>query len=106
MILHTLNKAQSAITLNQQLSNACSHHDSVVLIEDGVYQALVLDSASTLKSEHWSEVVKHIYILAADAEARGISTAKLSNTGLDYTFVTYLEFVDLCASHSNTISWY
>lgn len=104
MILHTLNKAQSHIALNQQLSDTCSSQDSVLLIEDGVYQ--LLDSSIFIKEDHWSFSAKTIYVLTNDAVARGINQKNLDGTINKISFITYKEFVEISASHSNTISWY
>jgi sulfur relay protein TusB/DsrH len=104
VILHTLNKAQSHTALNQQLCDTCSDQDSVLLIEDGVYQ--LLDTAIFAKKEHWSFSAKYIYVLTNDALARGINQTNIAGNSSKIRFIAYSEFVALCASHSNTISWY
>lgn len=104
MILHTLNKAQSHAELNQQLSNVCDDDDSVLLIEDGTYQAL--DPELSTKAAHWSSNARAIYILRNDAIARGINPDDVANKSDKLRFITYYEFAVLCSKHSNTISWY
>jgi len=104
MILHTLNKAQSHTDLNQQLTNTCSNQDSVLLIEDGVYQ--LLDPTIFSRTDHWSFSAKNIFALTNDATARGINQADLEHSIVNISFISYLEFVELAASHTKTISWY
>lgn len=104
MILHTLNKAQSHKELSQQLTNTCSIQDSVLLIEDGVYQ--LLDPTFFTTKAHWSYNAKHIFALANDATARGINKKDLGLDTSKLSFISYKEFVELSASHINTISWY
>ena len=104
MILHTLNKAQSHTELNQQLTNTCSNQDSVLLIEDGVYQ--LLDPTIFTKTDHWSFNAINIFVLTNDATARGINQADIYDVISNASFVSYTEFVELAASHSKTISWY
>jgi sulfur relay protein TusB/DsrH len=102
VILHTLNKAQSYTELNQQLTNTCSSLDSVLLIEDAVYQ--VLDSTIFTSEDHWSFNAKNIFVLESDASARGINQASIEIGKV--RFISYQDFVALAASHINTISWY
>ena len=98
MILHTINKTSAHEGLNQQLSDVIDTNDSVILIENGVYQAQQLSQHS---SKHWSNTAKHIYILKEDALARGIAldTSKLS-------YINYAEFVELSLLHEKVTSWY
>lgn len=104
MILHTLNKAQSHTELSQQLTNTCAAQDSVLLIEDGVYH--LLDPARSTTKNHWSFNAKNIFALANDASARGIDPSDLEGSTENIRFISYQEFVDLCSSHTKTISWY
>jgi sulfur relay protein TusB/DsrH len=102
VILHTFNKAQSHTELNQQLTNTCSSNDSVLLIEDAVYQ--LLDPTIFTTKDHWSFNAKNIFALANDATARGINQTEFKNDKI--RFISYPEFVELTASHTKTISWY
>lgn len=104
MILHTLNKAPSHTELNQQLTNTCSNQDSVLLIEDGIYQ--LLDPTIFTTKGHWAFTAKNIFALASDATARGINHANLDIDTCNIRFISYQEFVELAASHTKTISWY
>jgi tRNA 2-thiouridine synthesizing protein B len=104
VILHTLNKAQSHQELNQQLTNVCSNNDSVLLIEDGVYQLLTLPGLSD--KHHWSLNAHKIYVLTNDASARGIHDTNIDAELCNIRFISYAEFVELSATHTKTISWY
>lgn len=104
MILHTLNKAQSHAALNTQLFEVCSPEDSVILIEDGVYQLLAPKLFSS--DDHWSFTVKNIYVLFEDALARGLDKKHIDPSLTSINFVNYEEFVALAARHTKTISWY
>ena len=104
MILHTLNKTQSDVSLNKALTNACSGEDSVLLLEDAVYQLLAPDLLSS--ENHWSCIAKTIYVLAEDARARGIVKHEINSALTNISFVSYEGFVALAASHNKTISWY
>lgn len=104
MILHTLNKTQSNTELNQQLLIACSSNDSVLLIEDGLYQVLAPQLFSDKK--HWSSKTSNVYALLEDAKARGIDFNKLDPQLEHIQFISYAEFVALAAEHNNTVSWY
>ena len=98
MILHTLNKPSSSESLCHQLSENISRTDSVILIEDGVYQIIGLEHHSL---GHWSSTANKIYALRDDVIARGVSiTADYIN------YIDYAEFVSLTISHDKVISWY
>jgi len=98
MILHTLNKTSGHIDINKQLSATVSNTDSIILIENAVYQAPTCTHRSI---GHWSNIVSKVYVLEEDAIARGIS--------LDLpmiSYVNYHDFVELSLSHQKVISWY
>jgi len=98
MILHTLNKTRTKEDLDHQLSENIGRSDSVILIEDGVYQALTIAHCSLA---HWANIAAQVYILKDDALARGIPL-DLDNI----TYIDYKQFVELALSHSKVISWY
>lgn len=98
MILHTLNKTGAHKEINEQLSATVASEDSIILIEDAVYQAPNCEFSSL---GHWSNIVSTVYVLREDAVARGISL-DLS----DVSYVDYRDFVDLSVSHQKVISWY
>jgi len=98
MILHTINKTSSHESLNQQLSDTVDACDSVILIENGAYQAQQLTSTPV---NHWSQTAKNIYVLERDALARGVSMSIDKINYIDYT-----KFVELSLLHDKVISWY
>lgn len=100
--LHTLNKTAQNTDLNLKLSQMISKGDSVILIEDGVYQCLTLFSNNASdKSISWASISRKIYALKDDALARGIP---ITTKGI--VFVNYEEFVQLSLLHKKVVSWY
>ena len=114
MILHTLNKPPSNTELSQQLSQVIGVEDSVLLIEDGVYQLLASERLAS--DQHWSSKAKHIYALIDDVKARGIDVrvidtntvnTNIINTNLGQaSLVSYQQFVALVVEHDRVINWY
>lgn len=103
--LHTLNKTQSVRLLNAQLSQCISAGDSVILIEDGVYQCINLtNNPNTSNQAHWSEIATTIYVLSDDAKARGVPTESIQHTKI--SFINYHEFVSLSLKYKKVVSWY
>lgn len=102
LTLHTLNKTAQESTINLKLSQTIQDGDSVILIEDGVYQCLGLFIENTQRNYlTWPQQAKNIYALEADASARGIP---LSIEGV--IFITYEKFVELSLAHRKVVSWY
>lgn len=101
--LHTLNKTAQNSLLNETISNIIDKDDSVILIEDGVYQCIKLFSEQDPDKQEnsWPQRAKSVYALKEDALARGIQ----SNTK-GITFVSYEEFVRLSLAYNKLISWY
>ena len=103
--LHTLNKTQSLCLLNEQLSQCMSIGDAVILIEDGVYQCMNLTASSNTPNQgHWSHKASDIYVLADDAQARGIPMDSIRHAKV--AFISYPEFVSLTLKYSKVVSWY
>lgn len=99
--LHTLNKPASAINLNQEVGQYVCDGDSVVLIEDGVYQCIALPVDI---ENHWAAKARHIYVLSPDVEARGIQFDSILHAKV--IFIDFKAFVKLTLSHKKVISWY
>lgn len=100
-VLHTVNKsAFTHHTLNECLA-VCQPNHTVLLIEDGVYGAL-LTSPCREAIESAMEKGVRFYVLEAAIEARGLQPRQLQNmaTAGDE------DFVDLVVEHSATQSWY
>lgn len=88
MILHTVNKP-SQLSLALRLAG---ENDSVLLIEDGVYAAMTLES----------QAASRIYVLADDAEARAIE----QHIPAGFTRLDYSGFVELACRADNVHSWF
>jgi tRNA 2-thiouridine synthesizing protein B len=90
--LHTVNKTAANDALEACLRVA-SNGDSLLLIEDGVYQASQLVQhplASTLQ----------LYALEEDIAARGLSLPAT------ITPIGYAQFVELVCQHQRSVSWF
>lgn len=95
--LHTLNaSAREQQALLQRLLRCASTGDSLLLIENGVYN---LTDADALKAINAAGLT--LYCLQADALARG-----LKNSDSNATVVDDNEFVALSCSHQKVISWF
>ena len=90
--LHTVNKTAADDALAACLRVASSG-DSLLLIEDGVYQA------ATLALHPQAQALK-LFALQEDTDARGINLPS-AVTPIDYT-----QFVELACQHARSVSWF
>lgn len=90
--LHTVNKtaANDALLACLRVSTA---GDSLLLIEDGVYQAMQV-------AKHPQAQSLSLYALQDDISARGIALPPA------ITSISYAQFVDLVCQHKRSISWF
>ena len=95
MILHTVNKASTDSSALAQCLAVIGTDDYLLLIEDGVYNALLDVAQLTVLSERCN-------VLKADADARGISAKAAAN----FNLVSYEQFVELVANCKLTQSWF
>lgn len=95
MNLHILNQSPSKSSAMQDMLNAVTPEDAIILIEDGVIasQHPEISNASTKTV---------IYALEADLLARGLTELADSNI----TIATDDDFVRLCCKYTKTISWF
>lgn len=100
-LLHIVNKSPFTYSVIQSCLDHCTHHDSVIFIEDGVLNAL--------NSSPFAEQIAKIkisgtnfYALTEDIVARGIEN-QLSSTVIQ---VDYQGFVRLSVENSPIQSWY
>jgi tRNA 2-thiouridine synthesizing protein B len=100
-ILHTVNKSPfQDSTMNSCLA-ICSNQDSVILIEDGVFGALLTSPvASDIKK--LSARGTRFYALTNDVVARGLTEKLLPDVNL----VSYQDFVSLSIECKQIQSWY
>ena len=92
--LHTINKTGQPLEL---CLRSLSKGDSLLFIEDGVYQ--LLEAMDVL------EDVSHsckLYALEADLVARGIT----GDSQILASPVSYRQFVELTESHDKALSWF
>lgn len=71
--------------------------DSILLLEDGVYGALVSQPFAAALND------KTCYAIAADVEARGLNQQALLS---HIKFIDYNRFVKLCTECDLVQSWY
>ena len=90
--LHTVNKTGQPMTL---CLRAVSEGDAVLLLEDGVYDVLLPELQTQLKSKDVS-----LHALTSDALGRGITIPDGCH-GINYD-----EFVELCCQHEKVITWF
>lgn len=93
--LHTLNQSPTGDAL-QSCLRCLAPGDSLLLLEDGVYAACA-PYVSALKDSPCS-----VYVLRADAEARGIA----EHLDVSVQSVDYPGFVELAALCDSVQSWY
>ena len=97
-LLHTVNKSPFNHNALKSCLDRVHSGDSVILLEDGVYGALV--------SQPWAMLMNpsaQYYAIADDITARGLSEEKLLS---HITLIDYNTFVELTTQHSATHSWY
>jgi tRNA 2-thiouridine synthesizing protein B len=95
MILHTVNKASTNSSALAQCLSVIGNNDYLLLIEDGVYNAL-LDVAQLTRLNGRCNV------LMIDADARGISAKAATN----FNLVSYEQFVGLVVNCKSIQSWF
>ena len=98
-MLHTVNKSP---TERNSLESCLKHLDNgsaVLLIEDGIYGALIGGSVGKLVEHALANYP--IYALKPDIEARGMQDRIIKGIQL----IGYDGFVDLVVEHPNVQSW-
>ena len=101
--LHTLNaSAREQAALLQQLLRCASTGDSLLLIENGVYNLADTDALAAIKAAGLT-----LYCLQADVLARGLKHHELPGaTTVDATVIDDSGFVELTCSHQKVVSWF
>lgn len=99
-ILHIVNKSAFTSNVAQSCLDHCNHQDSVIFIENGVFNAMTNSPlAETINSLQSS--VK-FFVLTEDLAARGLPNKILPGIQL----IDYKGFVALTIEHSPVQSWY
>ena len=101
--LHTLNaSAREQAVLLQRLLRGASAGDSLLLIENGVYNLTDANSLAAIKAAGLT-----LYCLHADITARGLKHHEQSGaTTVDATVIDDSGFVELTCSHQKVVSWF
>jgi len=92
-----MNKPGSYCLLNQQMKECAQAEDSLVLIEDGVYQMKEYET----NPPAWKDCFQNVYCLESDLLARGLPLPDSAGIAIDYA-----RFVELTAEHQKVLSWY
>ena len=98
MTLHTINKSPFSHETLRSCLRVTTPHDSILLIEDGVFAAL----EETEYPELIQATTPHNYVLLADVKARGLE-CRISDK---FKIVDYAGFVELTTKHEQVLSWY
>ncbi|MCM5703508.1 sulfurtransferase complex subunit TusB [Larsenimonas salina] len=96
MTLHILNRSAFSSATPDDALRAAVPGDALVLVEDGVYCALDARWCASLPLD------VAVYVLSEDLEARGLG----ARTDARVQTVTVDDFVELTATHSQSISWF
>ena len=94
-ILHTINKSP-ATGLFSQCSALLRSGDAVLFLEDGTYHCCEPQLLENIKQD------VTIYYLKEDLVARGLMNKVEDHANL----ASYRKFVELCAKHDKTVSWF
>jgi tRNA 2-thiouridine synthesizing protein B len=99
-ILHTVNKSPFERNSLDSCLKFASPGAAVLLIEDGVYAALVGTSATDRIKDALNTV--KIYVLGPDLKARGFTEGRVIS---GISVVDYAGFVDLAAENAKVQAW-
>ena len=97
-ILHTVNKSPFSHSSLKQCLSRIQSGDSILLLEDGVYGALISHPYAVLMNPS-----SQYYALQGDLDARGLTGPQLLS---HVTPIDYDEFVALSVQHTAVQSWY
>jgi len=103
MILHTINKSPFGHRSYRQCLAALTAKDGILLIEDGTYALLDGEHCQHF-NQALAESTIALYVLAEDAQARGITITSPFEQGV--TPIDMNGFVQLCGDYDSVCSWY
>ena len=99
--LHTINKSPFAHATLASCLQVCGKQDGILLLEDGVFGALVSAPCAKELSAMIEEGTK-VYALKGDVNARGLQ----EKIRADVQLTDYNGFVQLSIEHNCVQSWY
>ena len=99
--LHTINKSPFSHTTLASCLQICGKQDGILLLEDGVFGALISAPCAQELSELIQSGVK-VYALVNDVNARGLQ----EKIRKDILVTDYSGFVALSIDHNCVQSWY
>ena len=99
--LHTINKSPFSHSTLSSCLQVCGKDDGILLLEDGVFGALLSASCATELTTLIAMGVK-VFALTPDVKARGLGDKARG----DITLIDYNGFVQLSIDHSSVQSWY
>ena len=98
-MLHTVNKSPFEKESMKSCLRLSAEGSSILLIEDGIYAAMVDTTISDSVKEAMKS--KKIYALKEDVNARGVQNKLMD--GIEQ--IDYAGFVDLVTQHDKVQSW-
>ena len=93
--LHLVNKSAFISSALAECLQYANNSDSIVLLEDGVYSAL-------LKQSLLNQVDITVFAIDIDLETRGI---KSQDCHQHIQVINYEQLVNLCCQHKNSLNW-
>lgn len=99
--LHTVNKSCLSANALSSCLRVASPGDCVLLIEDGVYNAVTPSSEVVSIGDSRANI--RVCALGEDLQARGIASENLPT---HVEVITYQDFVDLTCTHARCVSWF
>lgn len=95
--LHILNQGPNNSNCLERCLKSLGKTDTLLLIENGVYWALPAYESKLVSVED------RLLVLSSDADARGIT---LTETPCPRPLISDEDFVQLCVTHTNVVSWF
>ena len=100
-ILHTVNKSPFTYNTLRACLNICADSDGLLLLEDGVFGALISSPCAAELQALIHQGVS-VFILEQDVKARGLEGKLIEGTQLS----DYDKFVQLALDYRCVQSWY
>lgn len=110
--LHTVNKSAFSSDALASCLRVARSGDAVLLLEDGVYNAVSSPVGASLAGElqqlsaspaGQAHTTVRVYALQEDLQARGIAAEQLP---AHVEPISYSDFVTLVCTHARTVSWF